>query len=83
LDSSDSANRVLVYSKDTDNLPITSTLVEFKPCLVPTKQSIDPADKLYPTQFETLIDCVADDFIGGGNEFDPRFESANKKVSIG
>jgi hypothetical protein len=37
MDQFDSANKVLVYSKDTDNLPITSTLVEFKPCLVPTR----------------------------------------------
>ena len=61
----------LVFSRDTDNLPITQTRTEYRPCMDSLHQSTSMTqDKFYPTEFERG-DCPVEP--NTNLTYDPRY----------
>ena len=54
----------LVYSKVQDFLPITTTSIEYKPCVNPEQLSQQPDQKFYPLEIDKALDCTADEELG-------------------
>ena len=73
----DQTKRYLVYSKHVkDSLPITTTVLDRKPCLDPRKTS--SRTSFYVTELDRKDQCVDDrgDFV-----YDPRYIEVGDQVS--
>ena len=47
LDTLKVGEQFVVYTKDTDLLPVTSTKLEYEPCMKPGEVSISPGQHFY------------------------------------
>lgn len=65
-DEKDFERRYLVYSKETNNLPLSTLTINSRPCLNPTLTE-SQSDSFYPTENDLGKHC--------GNETDPRYRS--------
>ena len=73
----DPTRRYLVYSKNIkDNLPLTTTTLDTRPCINPTQTS--SLSKFYPTEIERTEICLDDN---GEFLYDPRFKPVGESIT--
>ena len=73
----DPTRRYLVYSKHIkDNLPLTTTVLDARPCINPTQTS--SLSQFYPTELDRTEICEDDE---GDFLFDPRYIYVGESIS--
>ena len=70
-DKHPSREQVIVYSKDTDALPVTATRLEYEPCMNPSQVSISPGQVFYALENDVNNGCTTD--VNSGLINDPRY----------
>ena len=71
---------ILAFSRDFDSLPLTTTTLAYKPCMLSHKPSLDPAVSHYPTELDRLNGCEA--FQTTGEFYDKYYRETGLEVSL-
>lgn len=66
----------LAYGKDATTLPLTTTALEYKPCLNPKEKSIGPDAVFYPTEHDYLAGGCSESTLLN-ETYDSRYQNLN------
>lgn len=77
--ANDPADFSAIAQYNFDSLPITSTRVEHKPCILPDEVSMTPNAVFYPVELDRLDGCSIDPV--SGTEHDERYRPSNYEIS--
>jgi hypothetical protein len=58
--------------KDADQLPITHTSLEYKPCIKSDEKSMQPGEKSYPLEIDGHLNCTFDPSLN--RTYDDRYQ---------